>query len=93
MSSLDFFTSFCTKPLNSCNQLSTSAISFGGYPQEVGDKMMRKQNSKILLCVLSVTALFILMFPYFPATADSSAGWGIAELIEHEDLSMHETKK
>lgn len=47
--------------------------------------MIKKQNSKILLCALIVAALFILMFPYFPATADSSAGWGIAELIETDN--------
>jgi hypothetical protein len=48
--------------------------------------MLRNENLKIFYCVLCVSTLFILVFPYSPAAADSSAGWGIAELVEHKEL-------
>ena len=47
--------------------------------------MMRKKNSKIFLCVLSVATVLMLLIPLFPAAADSSAGWGLAELIETDN--------
>ncbi len=45
------------------------------------------------LCVLSSAIVLVLLIPLFPAAADSSAGWGLPELIEHQDLGDAERQK